>query len=136
MEPGDSSQSREGLSQLKPVPIAQLSPASDNLNQRSFHAIVTLVWPFSNSNRAFSLLLAEPDFRLRRHNGQVKVTFHDLCAEEVARTKVGIGDEVTLALDGARWTDNEEAKITPGRSLPWDLHFENRVNLKVLLIAL
>lgn len=133
MEPSDSSQSHEVPAQSSPVPIAQLSPTLDDVSRRSFHAVVTLVWPFSNSNRAFSLLLAEPDFRLRRHNGQVKVTFHGFCAEEVARTKVGIGDEVTLWLDGARWTDNEEAKATPGRGLPWDLHFEKRVKLKVFL---
>lgn len=131
MEPSDSSQSHEVPAQSSPVPIAQLSPTLDDLSQRSFHAIVTLVWPFSNSSRAFSLLLAEPDFRLRRHNGQVKVTFHGFCAEEVARTKVGIGDEVTLWLDGARWTDNEQAEVTPGRGLPWDLHFEKRAKLKV-----
>jgi hypothetical protein len=134
MELSNSSQSHDVHSDI--VPIAQVSPSLDNLDRRGFHAVVTLVWPFSNSSRTFSLLLAEPDFRLRRHNGQIKITFHGFCAEEVARSKVGIGDEVTLGLDGARWTDNEKAKSTPGTALPWDLHFEKRLKLEVFLLTL
>jgi hypothetical protein len=112
--------------------IAQLSPVLENKSERSFHAVVTLVWPFSSSNRTFSLLLAEPDFRLRRHNGQAKVTFHGSCAARVARTQVGIGDEVWLCLDGVEWSDNSEmAKANDPRGLSWDLHYEHRVSLKV-----
>jgi hypothetical protein len=115
------------------VAIAQLSPALENKSERSFHAVVTLVWPFSSSNRTFSLLLAEPDVRLRRHNGQAKVTFHDSCAETIARTQVGIGDEVWLCLDGVSWSENNEmAKAANDhRGLSWDLHYEHRVSLKV-----
>ncbi|KAN0080836.1 hypothetical protein V8E54_004040 [Elaphomyces granulatus] len=116
------------------VAIAQLSPALENKSERSFHAVVTLVWPFSSSNRTFSLLLAEPDVRLRRHNGQAKVTFHGSCAEMIARTQVGIGDEVWLCLDGVSWSENNEmAKAANDhRGLSWDLHYEHRVSLKIV----
>ncbi|KAL2220252.1 hypothetical protein M432DRAFT_608594 [Thermoascus aurantiacus ATCC 26904] len=131
MGSSDQSPPPGALAQSNPIPIAQLSPELENIGERSVNAVVTLVWPFSSSSRCLSLLLAEPDFRLRRTNGQVKVTFHGFCAEEVALTQVGIGDKVVLRLDGARWADNEAATATPGRGIPWDLHFENRVALEV-----
>lgn len=113
------------------VPIAQLSPDLEDLANRSFCAVVTLVWPFSSSSRKLSLLLAEPDFRLRNRHGQVRVTFAGPCAEEVARTKVGIGDEVILGLDGASWTENTNATATPGKSLQYELQYTRRLRLKV-----
>jgi hypothetical protein len=76
-------------------------------------------------------LLAEPDFRLRRQNGQVKVIFRGSCAENVARTKVGIGDQVALGLYGARWADTKETTSTPGRGIHWDLYYESGVDVKV-----
>lgn len=134
MGSSDQSPPPGALAQSIPVPIAQLSPSLENAGERSVNAVVTLVWPFSSSSRSLSLLLAEPDFRLRRTNGQVKATFHGFCAEEVARTQVGIGDKVVLSLDGVKWTDNEAAKGTPGRGIAWDLHFENRVAIEVFML--
>ncbi|KAL2003353.1 hypothetical protein VTN02DRAFT_4173 [Thermoascus thermophilus] len=131
MGSSDQSSPSGALAQSIPVPIAQLSPALENAGERSVNAVVTLVWPFSSSSRSLSLLLAEPDFRLRRTNGQVKATFHGFCAEEVARTQVGIGDKVALSLNGVEWTDNEAAKTTPGRGIAWDLHFKNRVAIEI-----
>ncbi|KAL1974823.1 hypothetical protein VTN31DRAFT_5027 [Thermomyces dupontii] len=114
------------------VPIAQLSPDLDDLASRSFRAVVTLVWPFSSSSRKLSLLLAEPDFRLRNRHGQVRVTFAGACAEELARTKVGIGDEVVLSLDGASWTESSSAAATPGKSLQYELQYTRRLRLKAI----
>ncbi|KAE8553259.1 hypothetical protein EYB25_004641 [Talaromyces marneffei] len=110
--------------------IPQLSPDLKDASRYSVQAVVTLVWPFSSSNRLFSLLLSEPDFRLRNQNGQIRVTFCGCCAEEVARTKVGIGDTVTLSLQGAQWTENQKIQSTPGKSLGWELQFKNQVKLK------
>jgi hypothetical protein len=126
-----SSSSHEPHRQDSLISFARLSPDLENPGQYSLQAVVTLVWPFSSSNGAFSLLLAEPDFRLRKQNGQVRVTFRGLCAEQVARTKVGIGDKVTLSLQGARWTENERLHSTPGKSLEWEVQFINRVKLEV-----
>lgn len=113
------------------ISIPQLSPDLEDASRYSVQAVVTLVWPFSSSNRLFSLLLAEQDFRLRNQNGQIRVTFCGRCAEEVARTKVGIGDTVTLSLQGAQWTENQKLQSTPGKSLGWELQFKNRVKLEV-----
>lgn len=110
------------------VPIAQISPALDRLETHSIRAVVTLVWPYSSATRSLSLLLAEPDFRLRRANGQVKVIFYGFAAERIAKTQVGIGDEVTLSLAGSRLVNNEKT----GNCLAWDVHFDDRVFLEVL----
>lgn len=114
------------------IPISQINPAPDNLAESSIRAMVTLVWPYSSSTKAFSCLLAEPDFRLRRSNGQVKVIFHGTVAENVAKTQVGIGDEVVLGLAGSRLEKNETAAQTPGRFVAWDIHLDDRVHLEVL----
>lgn len=114
------------------IPIAQINPQIDHLAESSIRATVTLVWPYSSSTKAFSCLLAEPDFRLRRSNGQVKAIFHGTVAENVAKTQVGIGDEVLLSLAGSRLEKNETAAQTPGRFLAWDVHLDDRVHLEVL----
>ncbi|OKL64391.1 hypothetical protein UA08_00402 [Talaromyces atroroseus] len=112
------------------ISIPQLSPDLHDADRYSFQAVVTLVWPFSSSNRLFSLLLAERDFRLRKQNGQIRVTFCGLCAEEVALTKVGIGDTVTLSLQGAQWAEYTKIQSTPGKSLSWELQFRNRLKFE------
>ncbi|KAK1144349.1 hypothetical protein N8T08_005501 [Aspergillus melleus] len=113
------------------IPIAQLSPTADNLQGSAIHAVVTLLWPYSSSTKSLSLLLAEPDFRLRRSNGQVKVIFHGPVAEDVAKSKLGIGDDVYLDLAGSRLVGNEAAIQTPGKCVAWDVHFDDRVYLEV-----
>ncbi|ODM20896.1 hypothetical protein SI65_03949 [Aspergillus cristatus] len=113
------------------IPIAQINPDLNWLSESSIRATVTLVWPYSSSTKAFSFLLAEPDFRLRRSNGQVKVVFHGPVAEKVAETRVGIGDELVLSLAGSRLDKNETATQTPGRYVAWDVHFDDRVHLEI-----
>ncbi|PWY86438.1 hypothetical protein BO94DRAFT_517539 [Aspergillus sclerotioniger CBS 115572] len=114
-----------------PVPIAQLSPTLENLSNSSVHAVVTLLWPYSSSTRSLGLLLAEPDFRLRRTNGQVKVVFHGSVAEEVAKSQVGIGDSVYIGLAGSRFVENDTTKQTPGRFVAWDVHFDSGVFIEI-----
>jgi hypothetical protein len=113
------------------VPIAQLSPTLEQPEEKCIHATVTLVWPYSSSTKSLALLLAEPDFRLRRLNGQVKAVFHGRIAEKVAGSLVGIGDNVRLALKGLNFVENGTTAQTPGRSIAWDVHFENNVSLEV-----
>ncbi|KAJ6110407.1 hypothetical protein N7486_002642 [Penicillium sp. IBT 16267x] len=84
------------------IPIVQLSPTLEQTQEKCIEATVTLVWPYSSSTKSFSLLLAEPDFRLRRLHGQVKVIFHGRVAEQVAASNVGIGDNICLALKEQR----------------------------------
>jgi len=117
------------LGTLTKVPIVQLSPDLEQPADKSILAAVTLVWPYSSSTKSFSLLLAEPDFRLRSSKGQVKVTFHGRVAEKVAESHVGIGDSICLGLDGSKFIPNQAA---PGRSIAWDAHFEDGVSLEVI----
>ncbi|RAL09162.1 uncharacterized protein BO97DRAFT_480165 [Aspergillus homomorphus CBS 101889] len=113
------------------VPIAQLSPTLDGLSEHAVHGVVALLWPFSSSTRSISLLLAEPDFRLRRSGGQVRVVFHGHVAEEVAKSHVGIGDNIYLSLAGSRLADNDPKVLTPGKSVAWDVHFDSTVTVEI-----
>ncbi|KAJ5512191.1 Telomere end binding protein [Penicillium fimorum] len=119
------------LAHLTRVPIARLSPDLAQLAQCSFLATVALVWPYSSSTKSVSLLLAEPDFRLRGAKGQIKVTFHGNLAEKVAESHIGIGDTVFLALKDTKFVSNESTQQTPGRSVAWDAHYENGGSLEI-----
>ncbi|KAJ5134491.1 Telomere end binding protein [Penicillium atrosanguineum] len=121
------------LPTLTRIPIAQLSPTLEQLEEKCILATVSLVWPYSSSTKSLSLSLAEPDFRLRRSNGQVKATFHGRIAEKVAESHVGIGDTVRLALKDAGFVGNDAATQTPGRNVAWDLQFDNGVSLEINL---
>ncbi|KAI5305637.1 hypothetical protein KEM56_003797 [Ascosphaera pollenicola] len=114
-----------------PTSIASLSPALDELGKRRFHAVVTLVWPYSSASRRISLLLADPDFRLRAANGQVKVHFVESAAEEILRLRISIGDHLLLSLDGARW-EKQVAKVgILANSIDWELSYSDRLQLEV-----
>ncbi|KAJ5836988.1 Telomere end binding protein [Penicillium robsamsonii] len=119
------------LAHLTRVPIAQLSPDLEQLAECCFLAAVALVWPYSSSTKSVSLLLAEPDFRLRGAKGQIKVTFHGNLAEKVAESHVGIGDTVCMALKDTKFVSNESTQQTPGRSVAWDAHYENGGSLEI-----
>lgn len=115
------------------VPISHLSPLSTDPSGPSYVlAQVALVWPYSSSTGTLALLLADTDFRRRKSKGQVKVVFRHGCAREVARTRVGIGDVVKLALAGCEWTETGDAVSTPGKKIDWDIEYRRRVILQVL----
>jgi hypothetical protein len=123
--------SPNALAHSRQIPIAQLAPDLAQPSEKSIVATVTLIWPYSSSDKSLSLLLAEPDARLRRPNGQVKATFHGRVAQKIAESHVGIRDTVHLSLANAKFVSNETAKQTPGRSIAWDAHFEDSVSLEV-----
>ncbi|OQE24857.1 hypothetical protein PENFLA_c009G09753 [Penicillium flavigenum] len=127
----EQSPAPNALAHLTKVPISQLSPDLEQLAVKSFLAAIALVWPYSSSTKSVSLLLVEPDFRLRGAKGQIKVTFHGHVAEKVAESHVGIGDTVFLALKHTKFVSNEGAQQTPGRSVAWDAHFENGASLEI-----
>ncbi|KAL9011059.1 MAG: hypothetical protein Q9173_004059, partial [Seirophora scorigena] len=112
------------------VPIAKLEPSLIE-SGRPVQGVVTLVWPYSTSNQSFSILLAEPDFRLRRQKGQVRVHFTGSSAKAVSRCNPQSGDHVTLNLVGAQWEKDETASKTPGRGIDWQLRFGERATLKI-----
>lgn len=126
----------ELLAAAAQIPIVQLSPHLSAPSTRCIRAIVTLIWPYSSSNSTLTILLAEPDFRLRRTKGQVRVQFSGPSAGAVFEAGIGSGDEVILSLDGVEWTKDESAGQTPGRSIDWELKFSERLVLKVVIISI
>jgi hypothetical protein len=116
---------------MEHVHIAALRPDIDALESKQIKAVVTLIWPYSSSQRQFALLLAEPDFRLRRRKGgQVRARFSSTSARALAATGVGIGDEVVLSLHGAQFVQ-DGAVSTPGKSIDWELAYTQTVAVSV-----
>lgn len=116
---------------MEHVHIAALRPNLDALESKQIKAVVTLIWPYSSSQRQFALLLAEPDFRLRRkRGGQVRARFSSTSARALAATGVGIGDEVVLSLHGAQFVQ-DGAVSTPGKSIDWELAYKQTVAICV-----
>ncbi len=122
-----------------PTPIAQLEPSIETTDT-SISGIVTLIWPYSASQSSYSLLLVEPDFRLRRHKGQVRLHFTGSSAKAVARGGIQSGDRLLLSLEDVQWTQNastaEITTQTPGKGIDWELQFGERVVLQVRKVGL
>ncbi len=117
------------------VPIAQLQP-SIQVDSSTIFGIVALIWPYSSSQKSYSLLLVEPDFRLRRERGQVHVEFSGPSAKAVARSSVKIGDEIFLNLMGVEWVKDTAILSTPGKCLDWTLRFRERLLIEVFFHSL
>lgn len=112
------------------LPIAQLQPSVETSGSY-VRGIVTLIWPYSSSNRSISILLVEPDFRLRRHRGQVRISFRDASARAVAKSGLTSGNEVLVGLLGAKWVQEDTVIRTPGRGVDGELQFGQRLVLEV-----
>ena len=114
------------------IPIQDLDTATNPPADRTIHAVVTLVWPYSSSTRQCALLLSELDFRLRAKGGQVRVKFSGPSARAVAGQRLGIGDQVILGLKGGDWVRDEGgiAVRVPGKSVG-ELQFGRGLQLKV-----
>jgi hypothetical protein len=112
--------------------IAQLALGQpDSQSSAYIEAEVCLLWPYSSKTGELSLLLVDLDVRVRSAKGQLKVTFHGPGARGVAKSQVGIGDNVRLQLAQAEWINTGDAVSTPGRKVDWDLHLKNQVILDV-----
>lgn len=113
------------------TPIAQLSPDLPEHTTRKLHGEVTITWPYSAVTKSFAFLLAEPDFRLRRDKGSVRIQLTGPGAEAVGKWELGSGDEVTLALEGVEWAKDEEPVRPAGSRVDWQLKFAGKLVLKV-----
>ncbi|KAK0264738.1 hypothetical protein LTS09_001145 [Friedmanniomyces endolithicus] len=113
------------------VQCDSLTPDTAPPPDASIRGIVTLSWPYSSSTQQCALLLADPDFRLRKQKGQVRVCFTGDAAAAVARAHLGVGDEVVLRLQGSSWADRVDATRTPGRSVDGELSFGRHVELTI-----
>lgn len=113
------------------TPIARLNPDLPDQPTRKVHGEVTITWPYSVVTKSFAFLLAEPDFRLRRDKGSVRIHLSGPSAEAVGKWELGSGDEVTLALDGVDWARDEEPVRPAGSRIEWQLKFAGKLVLKV-----
>ncbi|KAL8870952.1 MAG: hypothetical protein Q9174_003119 [Haloplaca sp. 1 TL-2023] len=119
------------LDGLDRIPIAQLGPLLQD-SSGAINGVVTLIWPYSASKRTFSVLLAEPDIRLRRQRGQVRIHFAGSSARVAAKCNIQSGDTILLSLLGVQWEKDTTASSTPGRGIGWEIRFAERAFLKIL----
>jgi hypothetical protein len=119
---------------METVPISHLRPSLSNPESQLIRAIVTLIWPYSSFIKSVALLLVEPDFRLREKKGQVRVQLQGASAAALGRTKIGIGDEILLHLEGAQWVEATPGISTPGKSVDMELLFKRRLVCQVCLV--
>ncbi|KAK3403571.1 hypothetical protein B0T20DRAFT_430101 [Sordaria brevicollis] len=115
------------------TPIAQLSPELPDQDSRSVRGEVTITWPYNRVTHTLAFLLAEPDVRLRRTKGQVRVQLHGLSAKAVADCGLGACDEVLLSLEGVEWTKDESPGSIPGARVDWQLQFNKKLVLQAKL---
>lgn len=114
---------------LSQIPIVQLSP--NVTSPASIKAVVALIWPYSSLSNSTTLLLADPNFRLRRDGGQVRVQFSGSSGKAVAESGIGSGDAITLNLEGVEWLPKDPAARIPGRSIEWELKYSERLLMEV-----
>lgn len=112
------------------TPIAQLNPELSNVEERVVRGVVTVVWPYSSVRGVAAFVLAEPDFRLRRNKGQVRVELSGPSARAISEIRLAGGDEVTLSLHGAEWADKDARAPITGTPLEWQLGFSSRLLLQ------
>ena len=112
------------------IGIAQLHPGLDS-NLTAVTGVVTLIWPYSSVTLFSSILLVEPDFRLRRHRGQVRVSFTGASANAVAKSRISSGDSLRLSLVGVTWIKDTATTSTPGKGIEWELKYGCRVLFEV-----
>ena len=120
----------ETMASATTLPIAQLHPGL-NPKSTAVTGIITLIWPYASSSQTLSLLLVEPDFRLRRHHGQVRVHFQGSSARALSRAGIASGDHLLLSLEGVEWAKDIFTASTPGRGIDWELRYGERVVLQV-----
>ncbi|KAJ3552989.1 hypothetical protein NPX13_g10987 [Xylaria arbuscula] len=115
------------------LPIADLSPDLSDPSTKAVGGVVTITWPYNKVKGTFAFNLAEPDFRLRRKKGQVRIEFRERAAKAVGDCGIGGNDEILLSLGGAAWEAEEvdRRRGLPGADLGWRLVFSQSLILKI-----
>ena len=116
---------------LRPVPIAQLSPNLPEQSSCMVEGEVTIVWPYSLVTKSIAFKLVEPDFRLRRDKGQIRIEFHGPAGKSVSDALIGGGDTVWLGLEGARWEKASPDLAARSDTVEWQAKFTHRLHLKL-----
>lgn len=113
------------------TPIAGLHPGLPDQHVIAVTGEVTLVWPYNSATKSLAFLLADPDVRLRRDKGQVRIQLLGASAKAVADIRLGAGDTVALALDGVEWVKDNSIVRIPGSRVDWQLQFSEKLILQV-----
>lgn len=119
------------LEDLEHVSIPALDISLPPSANNTITAKVALLYPYSSSTDTAGILAAELDFRLRRKGGQVHIRFEGSAAKAIGKSGTGIGDTIRLSLEGATWTEDQNASKTPGRSIGAALLFRRQLRLEV-----
>ncbi|KAI1776224.1 hypothetical protein F4818DRAFT_413437 [Hypoxylon cercidicola] len=135
MEAINASEPLQHLLTATKTPIADLTPDLVEAPSRAVHGVVTITWPYNSVKGTFSFILAEPDYRLRRNNGQVRINLTGSSAKNAAESGLSSGDAIILSLEGAEWEPEQFKKrqSLPGAGIDWQLKFSERLVLLVTL---
>ncbi|KAL2142072.1 hypothetical protein VTI28DRAFT_1585 [Corynascus sepedonium] len=119
------------LASRTPTPIAQLNPDLPDQTSRVVRGDVTITWPYNSVTQRFAFLLAEPDVRLRRSKGQIRVELQGPSAKAAAECGIGAGDELLFSLAGAEWSTDPAPGRIPGARVEWQLQFSKKLASQV-----
>lgn len=121
------------LETARTIPIADLCPDLSDPNTKAVSGVVTITWPYNKVKGTFAFNLAEPDFRLRRNKGQVRINFTGRAAKAVGDSGLGGNDEILLSLRGAAWEAEEvdRRRSLPGADLGWRLVYSQSLMLRI-----
>ncbi|KAH9909725.1 hypothetical protein F4778DRAFT_712372 [Xylariomycetidae sp. FL2044] len=123
----------ESLRSAQQVPIAELGPDLSDTANKVVCGIVTVVYPYNSVNHTFSFILAEPDFRLRRNKGQVRINFSGPAAKAAGESGLGSNDEVRLSLQESQWEPevSNRRQSLPGATIDWQLKISGKLILQM-----
>ncbi|KAK4127729.1 hypothetical protein N657DRAFT_687950 [Parathielavia appendiculata] len=113
------------------TPIAQLNPELPDQASRAVRGEITITWPYNSVTKRLAFLIAEPDVRLRRAKGQIRIELQGPSAKTASELGLGAGDELLFSLDGAEWSKDESPGRIPGARVEWQLQFDQNLNLQV-----
>ncbi|KAK4460870.1 hypothetical protein QBC42DRAFT_339437 [Cladorrhinum samala] len=115
------------------TPIAQLNPDLPAQSSLAVRGEVGITWPYNSVTKTLAFLIAEPDVRLRRAKGQVRIELHGPSAKALSNCEFGAGDELIISLDGAEWEKDTSPGRIPGSRVDWQLQFSDKLALQVRL---
>ncbi|KAI0848673.1 hypothetical protein F5Y00DRAFT_238220 [Daldinia vernicosa] len=135
MDTTNASNPLQQLGVANRVAIADLSPEIQDSASRAVRGVVTITWPYNSVKGTFAFILAEPDYRLRRSKGQVRINLNGASAKAAGESGLSSGDEVLVSLDGAEWEPEQTKKrqSLPGAGIDWQLKFSDKLMLQVTL---
>lgn len=135
MGTANASDPLQQLGAAQKTAIADLSPELSDPASRAVRGVVTITWPYSSVKGTFAFILAEPDYRLRRSKGQVRINLTGASAKAAGESGLSSSDEVLVSLDGAEWVPEEVKKrqSLPGSGIDWQLKFSDKLLLQVTL---